>query len=75
MKDMMINLLCGIQKYRYRVRFNDSLDSHVNETEIGSSSPVTEREAEEILKEQLNANNLFPKWVQVIEFSQIQGEL
>lgn len=68
---MIINLLCGLQKYRYKVRYNDSLDFRVNETEIGSSSPITEREAEEILKEQLNANNIYPDWVRVIELSEI----
>jgi hypothetical protein len=71
MRDLIIDLLCRTSKYRYRVQYNDSLDSRVNETEIGSSSPITEREAEETLKEQLNANNIYPKWVRVIELTQI----
>lgn len=66
---LMSKLVFG-SKYFYKVSFTDSLDTpEVYETEIGSSSPISKAEAEELLKEQLNANNLYPEWVKVITIS------
>lgn len=61
------------KKYRYKVRFVDSLDHpYINETEMGRrGESISQAEAEDLLLEQLNANNLYPKWVQVIEMTEI----
>jgi hypothetical protein len=57
--------------YLYKVRFTDSLDTpEVYETEISSPSPISKSEAEEVLKEQLNANNLYPEWVRIVTLTQ-----
>ncbi|MCT7971105.1 hypothetical protein [Laspinema olomoucense] len=55
------------QKYNYKVRFTDSIDDpYINQTEISSDDPVSKAEAEDLLREQMEANNIYPEWVRVI---------
>lgn len=60
-----------LYSHRYRVRYTDSIDIQVNQTEIATDSTLEEREAKEILKEQLNENGIYPDWIEVIDIKRI----
>ena len=57
----------GKWKYHYKARYTDSLSNpEIHSTKIDSVCEITKTEAEELIKEQLNANEIYPAWVQII---------
>lgn len=58
----------GKWKHQYRASYTDSLSQPaIHNTKIDSVCKMTQSEAEDLIMEQLNENNLYPKWVKVVE--------
>jgi hypothetical protein len=67
-----INKMWGKWKHQYRASYIDSLSQPtIHNTKIDSVSEMSQAEAEELIIEQLNENDLYPKWVKVVEMSKI----
>lgn len=57
----------GKWKHQYAVSYTDSLSQpEIHNTKIDSVCEMTQSEAEELILEQLNENDIYPNWIRIV---------